>query len=113
MTVEFLLCVRAAYLANGGSPLKHWDQIQNRMLSASRRAVTADEWTSLVCRGLQLPALQLHGAVALHDLCFAVRESAAASRWLDMIQREYGLLMAMARLCAEQRAAERTATEDA
>lgn len=112
-TVEFLLEVRRAYLMAGASPLKHWDQIQSRMLSAARRSATADEWTTAVLRGLQLPALggQRRGgnsaSRALIDLTSTVREFDAAGEWLDLVQREYGLLMALTREAAEKRAAER------
>lgn len=110
-TVEFLLEVRRAYLMAGASPLKHWDQIQSRLLSAARRSTTADEWTTALLGGLQLPALggsRKGGNSAsrvLIDLTSAVREQDAAGEWLDLVQREYGLLMAMTRMAAEQRAA--------
>lgn len=109
LTVEFLMEVRRAYLMAGASPLKHWDQIQSRLLSAARRSTTADEWTTALLRGLQLPALGgsrkggNNASRALIDLTSEVRESGAASEWLDMIQREYGLLMALTREAAERR----------
>lgn len=101
LTVEYLLDVRAAYLAAGASPLKHWEQLQNRMLSAARRSTSADEWATALCRGLQLPALGPRGAASLVALSGAVREAGAARQWLDVVQAEYGLLMAMARLAAD------------
>lgn len=110
-TVEFILCVRAEYLRAGASPLKHWDQIQNRMLSAARRSTSADEWATTLCRGLQLPALNSASSKALIDLGATVRELGGAAEWLDMVQREYGLLMAMARLSADERRAAREEKE--
>lgn len=108
LTVEFLLATRAAYLATPqANTMKHWDMIQNRMLSAARRSATADEWTTLVLRGLQIGALNNSASSSLHDLCAAVREADATSEWLDLIQRETGLLFAMARLAAEARKAAR------
>lgn len=110
LTVEYLLEVRRAYLMAGASPLKHWDQIQSRLLSAARRSTTADEWTTALLRGLQLPALGgsrrggSSASRALIDLTSAVREADAAAEWLDLIQREYGLLMALTREAAEKRA---------
>jgi hypothetical protein len=38
----------------------------------------------------------------LVDLGAAVRELGAQREWLDMLEREYGLLMAMTRLAAER-----------
>jgi hypothetical protein len=40
-----------------------------------------------------------------------VRELGGAAEWLDMVQREYGLLMAMARLSADERRAAREEKE--
>jgi hypothetical protein len=102
-TVELLLVVRAAYLADGGNPLKHWDQIQDRMRSAARRAQTPEEWATLLCKGLQLPVLSGKASKVLVDLVAMVAERGCAMEWLDLIEREYGLLMALTRLCAEQR----------
>ena len=108
LTVEFLLATRAAYLATPqANALKHWEQLQNRVLSAARRSATADEWTTAVLRGLQIGALSSSASSSLHDLCAAVREGDATSEWLDLIQRETGLLFAMARLAAEARKAAR------
>lgn len=110
LTVEYLLEVRRAYLMAGASPLKHWDQIQSRLLSAARRSTTADEWTTALLRGLQLPALSgsrkggNSASRVLIELTSAVREADAAAPWLDLIQREYGLLMALTREAAEKRA---------
>ena len=108
LTVEFLLAARAAYLATPqANALKHWEQLQNRVLSAARRSATADEWTTAVLRGLQVTSLASSGSSSLHDLCAVVREHDAATEWLDLIQRETGLLFAMARLAAEARKAAR------
>lgn len=104
-TVEVLLVMRAAYLASGANPLKHWDQIQDRMRSAARRSQTPEEWATALARGLQLPALSSSGSRALLDLVAAVAERGCAAAWLDLIEREYGLLMALCRLCAEERRA--------
>ncbi len=61
LTVEVLLCYRAAYLKAGASPLKHWDQLQDRMRSAARRSQTPEEWATALSRGLQLPSLNVDG----------------------------------------------------
>lgn len=39
----------------------------------------------------------------LSDLADYVRERDATREWLDMLEREHGYLMALARLAAEQR----------
>ena len=114
LTVEFLLTARAAYLATPQSnALKHWEILQNRVLSAARRSATADEWTTSVLRGLQVPSLSSSGSSSLQELCAVVREYGAATEWLDLIQRETGLLFAMARLAAEARKAAREGNTNA
>jgi hypothetical protein len=113
-TVELLLEVRRAYLAIGANPIKHWDQIQSRMLSAARRSTTVDEWVSSLCRGLGLPALNSLASSAVVSLSAEVREADVSREWLDLMQREYGLLMAMTRLAADEarRAAEERKRND-
>ena len=102
-TVELLLELRRAYLAHGGNAITHWDRIQNVLLSACRRCESPDEVATSMCRSLQLPALGSSGSRALIDLGAAVRELGAARAWLDVCERETGLIMAMARLSAEER----------
>jgi len=106
--VAFVLEVRAAYLATGASPLKHWDQLQSRMLSAAKRSGSIEEWATLLTRGLNLPALSNSGSSSLLTLVEVVSglveaEVMTSSKVLGMIEREMGLLMAMARAEAERR----------
>ena len=105
-TVRFLAWARMEYLRAGASPLKHWEQIQSRMLAATRRSSTAGEWATNVMRGLQLPPPSNSGSLALDGLRVAV-ERIGARVWLDMISSEYGLVMAELRLDAEARKARR------
>ena len=107
--VEFILAARRRYLRTYGSAvvLKHWDQLQGRMLSAARRSGTADEWTTAVLRGLQLSTtMDKAGAQTVWDLS-KVAQSYGHREVLDIVERETGLLMAMARLITETRAEER------
>jgi phage antirepressor YoqD-like protein len=53
-------------------------------------------------RGMQIPSVSSACSAAIVSLGGAVREAGAAREWLDMVEREYGLLLAMARLAAEQ-----------
>jgi hypothetical protein len=48
----------------------------------------------------------------VHDLCATVREMGAATEWLDLVQRETGLIFALTRLAAEERKAARETTTD-
>lgn len=109
--VEMLLEIRAAYLKNGASPLKHWDQLQNRSLSAARRASTADEWVTMLCRGLQLPSLSSSASSALLALSHEARETGQRV-CLDVVERDLTLLLAMARKIAEDRRDARDAEDE-
>ena len=111
--VEFILAARRRYLRTYGAAvvLKHWEQLQGRILSAARRCGTVDEWTTAVLRGLQLPTtLDKLGAQTLWDLSKVARDH-GDREVLDLVERETGLLMAMARLITETRAEERRAYE--
>jgi hypothetical protein len=111
--VEFILAARRRYLRTYGAAvvLKHWEQLQGRILSAARRCGTVDEWTTAVLRGLQLPTtLDKLGAQTLWDLSKVARDH-GDREVLDLVERETGLLMAMARLITETRAEERRAHE--
>lgn len=107
--VEFVLVVRRSYLRAGANPIKHWEQLQNRALSAVRRAGSVDEWTTLLPRGLQLPTtLDSTGSSAIWELS-KVAQDIGHTAVLDLMEREAGLIMAMARKLAEERADERKA----
>jgi hypothetical protein len=58
-------------------------------------------------RGLQLPALSKGACRALHDLDSTVRELGCAPQWLDLIEREFGYVIAATRLEAQERAERR------
>lgn len=102
-TVSLLLAVRAEYLAAGASALKHWDQLQDRVRSAARTSSTLPEWSTALGRslGLGAPSRDRCSAIdALHKLLMEQREE---NEWLALVESEYGYLLAMARLRAEQR----------
>lgn len=104
-TTGVMLDLRSAYLRAGASPLKHWDQLLDRMRAAARTAASVEEWHTSMSRSLQLGAPSNSASSALADLRALV--GAARSEWLDMIEREHGLLIAMARLEAVRRKGER------
>ena len=102
LTVEVLLQIRREYLGTGASALKHWAQLQDRMRSAARTTTTPEEWATAMCRSLRLPALHSSTCSALMDLVHVVTEKKCATEWLDLIEREYGYLLALARLASEK-----------
>lgn len=102
-TVNLLLEMRAAYLANGANALKHWDQIHDRMRAAARTTTTVEEWTSAMLRGLQLSAPSSSISSRAVELSDDVVAQGAKTAWLDLLEREHAYLIAMARLEAEDR----------
>lgn len=103
LTVALLLELRRAYLAAGASALKHWDQLQSRMLAAARTTDSVPEWLAAMCRSLQLGAPSSSTCSAASALQRAVVDGPGAAAWLDMVEREYSYLLAKARLEAERR----------
>ena len=101
LTVLVLLDLRAAYLAAGASPLRHWDQLLDRLRAAARTSAGVEEWHSAMCRSLQLPAPSSSACSALDELVMTV--GPLRSEWLDLLEREHGYLLAKSRLEAERR----------
>ena len=111
-TVEVLLAVRAAYLGTPqANSLKHWDLLQERMRAAARTTASPEEWSTKLCRDLQLPALSKEPSRVLTDLVHYVTEHGCRNEWLDLLEAESGYLMAMCRLIAEQRKEQRDANQ--
>jgi hypothetical protein len=104
LTVEAVLEMRAAYLRTPAcNALKHWDQLQDRMRAAARSTETPEEWLTSMTRSLSLGAPQANSSRSFRDLADFIREHRAAREWLDIIEREYGYIIAVARGVAEQR----------
>ena len=102
-TIDALLAIRREYLSSGqANPLKHWDQLQDRMRAAARTTSSAEEWTTAVMRGLQLSAPSKSSSGSLGALVAAVRKH-GASPWLEIVEREHGYLIASARLQADKK----------
>jgi hypothetical protein len=102
LTVTVLLEIRRAYLAVGGSPLRHWDQITDRLRAAARTTASVPEWTTAMHRSLQLGAPSSSASSAIEALTIAVVEVGAPA-WLDLLEREHGYVIARTRLAVEQR----------
>ena len=101
-TVEMLLEMRTAYLRTAGANvLKHWDMLQARMRSAARTSSNVEEWATDMSRSLRLDAPSASYSETLRNLADRAREHGGA--FLDLIDSEYGYILAMARAVAEQR----------
>lgn len=112
LTVAVLLDLRAAYLMAGASPLKHWDQLQDRLRSAARQSATSSEWATAMMRSLGLSSPSVSLASSIDRLYEATDGHGIATLWLDMLEADFGLLMSMARLESEERKERRNATAD-
>lgn len=102
-TVRVLLALRSEYLRTGANALKHWEQLQSRMRAAARMTTTPEEWVTRMQRGLQIPTTSSSLSSAMAALSDEVATLPRPSVWLDLVEREHGYLMAMARLEAEDR----------
>jgi hypothetical protein len=108
MTVEMLLEFRRGYLrTTGANTLEHWRIILDRMRQAARQTRNLDEWATKVQRRLQIPQLGSSGCSALLSLSHAVREADAWREFRTLVDRETGLLEAMARQIVEAAKAEK------
>lgn len=106
--------VRRSYLRTpGASVLKHWDQIQDRVRMAARTSSSADEWITNLSRSLKLPAPDKWLSTSARALQQTVTEMHATRDWLDLVEREYTLIMAKVRLRAETRQQARRDAEEA
>lgn len=113
LTMHVLLELRALFLASGASPLSHWDQIESRLQASTRTSASVEEWLTSMKRGLRLVTTSSSlssAAVRLADEV-ALLGPRGALVWLDMVSREVGYLMAITRLEAEDRRAQKAADD--
>lgn len=112
LTVEVLLVMRSAYLQTGSAnSMKNWEILQSRARAAARTSASPEEWATKLQRDLQVASLRSSSCQALVDLVHEVTERGCRSEWLDLLDREHGYLIALARLTAERR--KEAATQEA
>ena len=105
LTRDFLLAVRADYLAaDMKRAQKHWTQIENAAKGAALRGRrTASLWAGRVTEKLNVPASSRSICLATDRLVEAVDGHGLSTDWIGLVRTEIGLVMAMARLEAEER----------
>jgi len=103
--VALLMEARAEYLTNGANPLKHWDQLQDRLAAAMRTSGSAEQLVSTLRRGLNLSAPSSAFSNTATLLVGAM--DADPMLWIGLLESELGYLMARARVEAERRKAAR------
>lgn len=113
-TIDVILAVRREYLASGANPLKHWDQLQDRIRVAARTSTNVAEWVTTLSRSLGLSAPSNSRSLAISRLAETVGHVCTPDEWLDLVEREHSYLVAMGRLRvqeAKDRPQEMTDTE--
>lgn len=104
LTVEVLLEIRAAHLRTGSANvLRHWDQLQDRVRAASRVSTNVESFATELARSMRVDAPSVAHATAVRQLADEVRDRACAREWLDLVDEEWGYLMALARSIADAR----------
>jgi hypothetical protein len=105
LTVEMILTLRAAYLSvqDGRPPMNYWEQFQNRMVAASQMTVTASEWVGMMQETLGIGSLnssQSRDLVRLDRFC---AENEAHDDFLDFIQRDHALVIALSQIVVDEK----------
>jgi hypothetical protein len=114
LTMEFMLDVRAIYLREYARTVakKHWDHMATALRIATRTAAGPEEWATIVTRQLRLPSLTSSGSQGLLDLTEYVHERGLTEAWFDMLTRESGHVMALARATSDARKTQRNEEEN-
>jgi len=84
------------------NPMKHWDQLTDRMRACARRAIGLEDWITMMLRSLQIASVDARFSSDVIALRVHVIKHGATA-WLDLIDREWGYLQALARVEAERR----------
>jgi hypothetical protein len=107
LTMEFILDARAIYLREYARTVakKHWDHLATAIRIATRTAGGPEEWATIVTRQLRLPSLTSSGSQGLLELTEYVHEHGLCEAWFDMLSRESGHVMALARATSDARKA--------
>lgn len=108
LLVEWLLALRAEYLASGANAVTHWEHLQTRPLAAARTCGTIDEWITTTRRKLQLTAPSKDSSRCSVALCSEVKDQGwRDTEVLRLVERRIALIVAEARAEAEERKARR------
>ena len=106
-TVEVLLSLRRAYLQTSGKIVrKNWVFLIARTRAAAVTTTSPEEWYTEMLRSLKIESVGLDSSSCLAELVDMVTEAKCRREWLDLVEREWGHLFAMARRLVEQRKAE-------
>lgn len=105
--VAVLLEVRGAYLRGGASPLKHWDQIRDRLRAAVRQSGTVEQMLTSLCRHLHLQAPSSSLSSKILALVAEVEALQCDAAYLQLVEEEEVYLLAEMRAQADDRREQR------
>lgn len=104
LLMEWLLALRREYLATGANAITHWDQLQTRMIAASRTTGTVAGWVSKVRYSLRLGAPSRDSSQCSTALERETQEERVKDAdVLRLVERRAPMLVALARVTAEER----------
>lgn len=113
LTVELILDLHRQALQSGWNALDLWDQVSSRARAAANVSASPEEWFSDMLRRLRLSGPSKASSASSTDLAAQVREWGCAAAWLTLLDKEHGLLIALARRIGEERRAARDAEKNA
>ena len=105
-TCAVLLEIRSAYLRGGGNPLKHWDQMRDRLRVAVRQSSTVEQLITSYSRNLHLAAPSSSLSSATLSLVAEVEAMNCDAQFLQLIEDEEVFLFATIRADADDRRAQ-------
>jgi hypothetical protein len=113
-TVEVLLSLRRSYLQTSGKNVrKNWDILISRTRAAAVTTTSPEEWYTEMLRGLKIESISVDSSNCLAELVDTVADAKCQREWLDLLEREWGHLFAMARRLVEERKAAAETAEEA
>lgn len=107
LVIDLLLDVKSAYIRAGANPVKHIEQIQDRMRAAARQCSSVEEWWTTISRKLGLGAPSSSASSTVAELAGHARDTLGQGAFLDLIEREHGYLIAEMRVAHEEARADR------
>lgn len=103
-TVTLILAARATFLGlPGTSALTHWSRLSDRLRAATRQSSEPREWCTRFLKGLGIVTPEESLSEAIDSVVTTVRNHRLEADWMEMLDREWGYLMALARVQAQER----------
>jgi hypothetical protein len=92
---------------SGRPPMNYWEQIANRLKSSARQCATAAEWITTVQRGLRIQSPSSSDCSVIQNLVSLCDVNGFDLEMMEIVEREVGFLIAMARGIVDGRKSQR------